>query len=269
MSQNEQFRHFLQNRGIRLFFILAGFFIANAVVAEFVGVKIFSLERTLGAEPVGWMIWGGEWNFDISAGVLMWPTVFITTDLINEYFGRRGVRFLSWFTAILIAFAFIIVNGVIHLAPADWWPASQTARGLSDMGIAFNGIFGQGLGIIMGSLTAFLLAQLLDVLVFHQIKKVTGERWLWLRSTGSTVISQLIDTFVVTAIAFYFYPMLVPGNGEPWSLRQLMTVCIGGYIYKFTVAVLMTPLIYLIHDWIERYLSTDLAADMKRQAAEA
>ena len=257
----------LRNRGVKLFLILSAFFIANTLVAEFIGVKIFSFERSLGVSPVNWTILGGKWNFDLTAGVLLWPVVFIMTDIINEYYGKRGVQFLSWLGAGLIAYAFFMMYCAIQLVPAAWWPASQTGRGVADMNLAFNGIFGQGLGIIIGSLSAFLLSQILDVFIFHEIKKRTGERWLWLRSTGSTVFSQLIDTFAVTSIAFYFYPMLVSGNGEPWHVRQLLTVCAGGYLYKFCVALLMTPVIYLVHGLIERYLGHELATEMRKQAA--
>lgn len=262
-------QNILNSKSVRLFIILGSFFIANALIAEFMGVKIFSFERSLGASPVGWQLLGGVWNFDLSAGVLLWPVVFIMTDIINEYYGRRGVKFLSWLTAGLIAYAFFMYYFSINLTPTDWWYKSQEARGVADMSAAYNGIFGQGLGIIIGSLSAFLLAQLLDVTIFHYIKKKTGEKSLWLRATGSTLFSQLIDTFVVTSIAFYFYPILVSGNGEPWSLQQLFTVCAGGYIYKFTVAVCMTPMVYLVHNLIERFLGEDLATDMKVKASLA
>jgi queuosine precursor transporter len=258
----------IQNKGVRLFIILSGFFIANALIAEFMGVKIFSLERSLGNEPVHWTILGGKWNFDLSAGVLLWPVVFIMTDIINEYYGKRGVKFLSWLGAGLIAYAYFMFYGSIQLVSADWWAGSQVARGVTDMNASYNGVFGQGLGIIIGSLAAFLFAQLLDVLIFHEIKKRTGGKFLWLRSTGSTLFSQLADTFIVTSIAFYFYPMLVAGNGEPWSINQLLTVCTGGYLYKFTVAVLMTPVIYGVHDLIERYLGKELATQLKQRASE-
>ena len=258
----------LRNRGVKLFLVLSAFFIANALVAEFIGIKIFSFERTLGGTPVNWMIFGGKWNFDLTAGVLLWPVVFVMTDIINEYYGQRGVKFLSWLGAGLIGYAFFMLYCSIQLVPADWWSNSQTGRGVADMNASFNGIFGQGLGIIIGSLSAFIFSQILDVVIFHQIKKRTGERWLWLRSTGSTVFSQLIDTFVVTSIAFYFYPMLVKGNGEPWPVRQLLTVCTGGYIYKFCAALLMTPVIYLVHQLIEKYLGHELASEMRKKAAE-
>jgi queuosine precursor transporter len=258
----------IQNKGVRLFIILSGFFIANALIAEFMGVKIFSLERSLGGEPVHWTILGGKWNFDLSAGVLLWPVVFIMTDIINEYYGKRGVKFLSWLGAGLIAYAYFMFYGSILLVSADWWAGSQVARGVTDMNASYNGVFGQGLGIIIGSLAAFLFAQLLDVLIFHEIKKRTGGKMLWLRTTGSTLFSQLADTFIVTSIAFYFYPMLVAGNGEPWSINQLLTVCTGGYLYKFTVAVIMTPVIYGVHDLIERYLGKELATELKQRASE-
>jgi queuosine precursor transporter len=259
----------LKNKGVRLFIILGGFFIANALIAEFMGVKIFSLERTLGFQPVSWQLLGGKWNFDLTAGVLLWPVVFIMTDIINEYYGQRGVKFLSWLGAGLIAYAFFMLTAAINLTPADWWPTSQQARGVADINASFSGVFGQGLGIIIGSLSAFILSQILDVTIFHYIKKKTGEKHLWLRSTGSTLFSQLVDTFVVTSIAFYFYPIFVKGNGDPWPLHQLITVCAGGYLYKFSVAILMTPVIYGVHNVIEKYLGKELATQMKQKAAEA
>jgi len=134
------------------------------------------------------------------------------------------------------------------------------------MSAAYNGVFGQGLGIIMASMTAFLVAQLIDVLVFHKIKKITGEKGIWLRSTGSTVVSQLIDSFIVLLIAFYFYPKWVSGQGEPWPFDQIIAICIVNYIYKFCMAILLTPVIYLVHGWIERYLGHEQAAEMKKAA---
>ena len=261
----QHIRDILASKSTRLFLVLSGFFIANALIAEFMGVKIFSLERTWGAEPVGWNILGGKWNFDLSAGVLLWPVVFIMTDIINEYFGRHGVRFLSFLVAGLIAYGFFMFYWGIKLAPADWWPASQTVKGVADMNTAFTGIFGQSLGIIIGSLSAFILGQILDVWVFQLIKKRTNGRYLWLRATGSTLLSQLVDTFVVTFTAFYFYPILT-GEGQAWQMQQLLTVCMGGYLYKFIVAVLMTPVVYLVHNIIEKYLGQELAHSLKTAA---
>jgi uncharacterized integral membrane protein (TIGR00697 family) len=258
----------IHHRPTRLFLVLAGFFITNALIAEFIGVKIFSLESTLGWKPAEIMLLGEKYSFNLTCGVLLWPVVFVMTDIINEYYGRKGVKFLSWLTIGLIAFGFIMVFGAIQTTPNSWWVTSKQEIGVENMNVAFNGIYGQGLGIIIASMTAFLVAQLVDVLVFHRIKRATGEKNIWLRATGSTVISQLIDSFVVLLIAFYFYPKWVPGQGSPWPFDQIIAICIVNYIYKFIMALLLTPVIYLVHNRIEKYLGPEVSTQMKKAAME-
>ncbi|RYF85431.1 MAG: VUT family protein [Chitinophagaceae bacterium] len=254
----------INNRATRLFLILAGFFITNALIAEIVGTKIFSLEKTIGIEPVNLRFFGESFSFNLTAGVILWPVVFIMTDTINEYYGPKGVRFLSFLTIGLIAFGFIVFLGAIYVTPADFW-ATNNYKGVPDSNAAFAGIFGQSQAIIIASLIAFLLGQLLDVAIFHRIKKITGEKNIWLRATGSTIVSQFIDSFVVLFIAFYVAPR-VSGNSKPWSFSLVMAICIGNYIYKFIVAVVLTPVIYLVHGWIENYLGKSLAHEMKQAA---
>jgi uncharacterized integral membrane protein (TIGR00697 family) len=256
----------IRDRPTRLFIILAGIFISTALIAEFIGVKIFSLEATLGWKPAAIRLFGGEYSFNLTCGVLLWPVVFVMTDIINEYYGVKGVRFLSWLTIALIGFGFLIVFGALQTTPNAWWVTSKQEIGIENMETAFHGIYGQGMGIIIASMTAFLVAQLLDVFVFHKIKKWTGEKKIWLRATGSTVVSQLIDSFVVLIIAFYLYPKLVKGQGDPWPFDQLIAICIVNYIYKFIVALLLTPVIYAVHGWIEKYLGHEKAAEMKKAA---
>ncbi|MDZ4809599.1 MAG: queuosine precursor transporter [Bacteroidota bacterium] len=256
----------IKHKPTRLFIILAGIFITNALIAEFIGVKIFSLESTLGLKPVQIHLFGGTYSFNLTCGVLLWPVVFVMTDIINEYYGQKGVKFLSWMTICLIAFGFLMVFGAIQTQPNQWWMGSKKEAGIENMSTAFNGIYGQGLGIVIASMTAFLVAQLVDVFVFHKIKKATGEKKIWLRATGSTLISQLIDSFVVLIIAFYIYPKLVKGQGEPWPFDQLIAICIVNYIYKFVVAIILTPVIYLVHNRIEKYLGHEQAAAMKKAA---
>ncbi len=250
----------------RLFIILAGFFIVNALIAEFIGVKIFSLESTLGFSPIEIKLFGNSYSFNLTCGVLLWPVVFVMTDIINEYYGPKGVRFLSWLAIGLIAYGFIMIFGAMKTVPSGFWITSKQEIGIANMDQAYNGIFGQGLGIIIASMTAFLIGQLVDVFVFHKIKRVTGEKKIWLRATGSTLVSQLIDSFVVLMIAFYFYPKWVPGQGSPWPFDQVIAICIVNYIYKFSMAILLTPVIYLVHGWIERYLGHEQAAEMKAAA---
>ena len=254
----------INNKATRLFIILAGFFITNALLAEIIGTKIFSLEKTFGIEPLNLQFFGQNFSFNLTAGVMLWPVVFIMTDIINEYYGPKGVRFLSFLTIGLIAFGFIIFMGAINLAPADFW-ASNNYNGVPDSNAAFAGIFGQSQAIIVASLIAFLIGQLLDVAIFHKIKRMTGEKQVWLRATGSTLVSQFIDSFVVLFIAFYVAPRLA-GNAQAWSFAQVMAICVGNYIYKFVVAVVLTPIIYLVHGWIDKYLGEPLANEMKLAA---
>ena len=254
----------IKDRSTKLFIILAGFFIANALIAELMGSKLFSLEQTFGLKPVNLTFFNQPFSFNLTAGVLLWPVVFIMTDIINEYYGPKGVRFLSYFTIVLIVYAFIMFSGAIGLYPADFW-AKNYYEGVPDSNLAFSSIFGQSQSIIIASLFAFLVSQILDVYVFHRIKEFTGEKSIWLRATGSTLVSQFIDSFVVLFIAFYIAPRIA-GNIKPWSFAQVMAICMGNYIYKFVVAVLLTPIIYFVHALIEQYLGKNVAYEMKKAA---
>lgn len=252
------------SRKTNLFIILGSIFLTNAILAEIIGVKIFSAEKTLGFDPVNWTFFGAYLlDFNLTAGAVIWPVVFITTDIINEYFGKKGVKKISFLTAGLIAYAFIVISVVTALTPADFWldVNATTPDGESfNISYAFNTIFRQGLGIIIGSLTAFLLGQLIDVYVFQKLRAVTGENKIWLRATGSTLVSQFIDSFVVLGIAFYVF-----GN---WSLSQIIAVGIMNYLYKMTVAIVLTPLLYVAHGIIDKYLGKDLAEEMIEEASE-
>jgi hypothetical protein len=243
----------------RLFTVLSGFFLTNAIIAEFVGIKVFALEPTIGIEPLDWELFGQRGTLDFTAGVLLWPFVFVMTDVINEYFGRRGVRFISWLAAGLISYAFLFAYVAIAITPAGWWLTSYAAQGIPDAQAAFAGIFGQGLWVIGGSLTAFMIGQLLDVTIYHRVRRMTGEGRIWLRATGSTLVSQLVDSFVVLYIAFVLGP-------QHWPLAQFLAVGSVNYAYKFFAAVLMTPVIYLAHALIDRYLGAT-ASDLKSAAS--
>lgn len=243
-----------------MFIILGGFFVANAIIAEVIGVKIFSLEDTLNIERADFSLLNTDHlSFSLSVGVLPWPVIFVMTDIINEYYGVKGVRFLSVLTAALIAFAFIVFYFAIHTSPdTSYWLTSNTSMGVPDMQAAYSAIFGQGMNIIVGSLAAFLIGQIADAFIFRKIKFLTGEKRIWMRATLSTLVSQLIDSFVVTYIAFYLFRGVSIGQCTAWALTS--------YTYKFVIAILFTPVIYLIHGFAERYLGRDLAAQMKQSA---
>jgi len=249
----------LTSRATRLFIVLAAFFAANAIIAEFVGVKIFALEPTLGLPPFGWTLFGQSGSLSFTAGVLLWPIVFVMTDVINEYFGKRGVRFVSFVAVGLICYAFLFAYVAIRLAPAAWWVTVNAERGVPDMQAAFANVFGQGLWTIGGSIVAFLVGQLIDVGIFHRIRAATGERWIWLRATGSTAVSQLVDSFVVLYIAFVLGP-------QQWPVPLFLAVGTVNYGYKLAAAIALIPLLYLARRAIERYLGTGEAERLKAAA---
>ncbi|HAN65310.1 MAG TPA: hypothetical protein DCQ34_03060 [Chitinophagaceae bacterium] len=252
-------RNILQDRATKLFVVFAAFFVANALIAECIGIKIFSLEKLLGTEPLSFSLLGEPGlALSLTCGVLLWPLEFVMTDIINEYFGPKAVRRITYIAVALISYAFVMFYVAMAVPPADFWYGTGVQDGVPDMSKAFNSIFGQGMWIIVGSLTAFLVSQVVDVMVFHQIKKRTGEKKIWLRATGSTLVSQFIDSFIVLYIAFHI--------GKDWSFQRVLAIGLVNYAYKFTVALLLTPLIYFMHQRIEVYLGKETATRMKQAA---
>jgi uncharacterized integral membrane protein (TIGR00697 family) len=218
-----------------IFIIMAGIFITNAVVAELIGGKLIQIGP-----------------FIMSIGIIPWPVVFLTTDLINEYYGKDGVRRLSIITASLIGYAFIVLFVAIKI------PA---AVGISTVNDAqFYAVFGQSLWIIVASIIAFLISQFVDVFIFWLLRDKTGSKMIWLRSTGSTAISQLIDTFVVLGIAFW-----LPGK---MTTTVFLNAALTGYTFKLLIAVVLTPLIYIGHNLIEKYLGDDESHRLIKHSAE-
>ena len=213
-----------QRRKDIVYVILAGIFITNALVAELIGGKLIYIGDVV-----------------MSLGILPWPIVFITTDLINEYFGEKGVKKLSFITAGLIAYTFFLLLIGLQI------PAVKGDGLITDE--QFSAVFGQSMWIIVGSITAFLVSQLIDVTIFHFVKNRTGKKMIWLRSTGSTIISQLFDSFIVLGIAFW-----LPGKIDT---KMFVASALTGYTVKLLIAVGLTPFIYLGHYLIEKYLAKD------------
>lgn len=216
----------------KLLIVLSGIFITNAILGELIGGKLIQIGP-----------------FTMSIGVIPWPIVFLTTDLINEYFGKSGVRRLTFLTAILISYAFIILYLSIGIPAAGFSPVGDKE---------FEIVFGQSLWIIIGSLTAFLASQLIDVIVFWFFRKRTGGKMIWLRATGSTVVSQFIDSFVITFIAFW-----IP---EKLNFSEFINLAATNYSYKLIIAILLTPLIYLGHNIIESFLGSEEKENLIKEA---
>lgn len=249
----------IRDKPTRLLLFFTAFFVANALIAECIGTKIFSLEKLFGFHPTSFTLFGQSGlSISLTCGVLLWPLEFVMTDIVNEYYGPRAVRRISYIAVALISYAFLMFYAAIHVPPADFWITTKVDEGVPDMQRAFNGIFGQGMWIIFGSITAFLVSQIIDVTVFHRIKAATGDKWVWLRATGSTVVSQLVDSFVVLFIAFKL--------GSGWSWQRVLAIGLVNYAYKFTMALVLTPVIYFVEGRIERYLGHDVAKKMKASA---
>ncbi|HVD96882.1 MAG TPA: queuosine precursor transporter [Cytophagaceae bacterium] len=248
-----------QDKKQHLYIILSAFFLTNALIAEMIGTKLFSVEGTLGLPPAAISLFEDfPLSFNMTAGVVLWPFVFIITDIINEYFGKEGVKKISYITSGLISYAFFMIWIAIQLAPSTYWMEinnKDSVGNFFNVNYAFSAILGQGLNIIIASLFAFLVGQILDAYLFEYIKGKTGDKYLWLRSTGSTFFSQLIDSFLVLFVAFY----LLPAPEKKWSMALVLSVGIINYIYKVTMAVLLTPLIYMAHTLIDRYLGVKKA----------
>ena len=218
------------------FVFLAGLMITNAVTAELISSKLIDI-------PVLFSI--GDWSmgpFTTIVGVLPWPIVFILTDLLNEFYGAKAVKRLSWITAVLIGYCFLLVYASLQI------PASSLVSGPGLASDAeYNLIFGQAPWIILGSICAFIASQLLDSTIFHWIKNKTGNRYVALRSTGSTVVSQLIDSVIVLYIGF-----VIPGK---LSMAEFFDIVPVNYSLKLIIAIALTPIIYLGHWMMRKWLS--------------
>lgn len=221
MSENAATPQYAPTRRERVFLILAGVFLTHAILGELIGGKLFTVA-----------------GYVMSIGVIPWPVVFITTDLVNEYYGPAAVRRLTVVSVALLVYVFVLLFVCIAVPAADISPVDDAA---------FHAVFGQSMWIIVGSLIAFVCSQLIDAGIFAFARARTGERLLWLRAVGSTVVSQLIDTFVITAIAF--------GLSGKLSGAEVVEVSATNYTYKFLVALATLPFIYLGHGLIDRYLA--------------
>jgi uncharacterized integral membrane protein (TIGR00697 family) len=247
----------LKDKPTKLFLGLSAFFVANALIAESIGTKIFSLEKLFGLHPANFSLFGQSGlSFNLTCGVLLWPLEFVMTDIVNEFYGPKAVRRISLTAVALISYAFIMYFIAIGVPAADFWIGSGTANGIDNMQNSFNAIFGQGMRIIIGSLVAFLVSQLVDVFVFHRIKRVTGDKHIWLRATGSTLVSQLIDSYIVLFIAF----------SGVFSWQMILAIGLMNYLYKFTMALILTPVIVWVEKRIAAYVGHDVADKMKRAA---
>lgn len=228
MSQNfnrawaTEMRRFRPTRRESAFLVLAAIFLCHALLGELIGGKLIEFK--------GWTM---------SVGVIPWPIVFVVTDLINEHYGPKAVRRLTLIAVALIGYTFLLLLVCMNVRASPISPVSDES---------FHSVFGQSLWIIVGSLVAFAISQVVDAAAFVFVRSRTQDRLLWARSVGSTVISQLVDTYVINAIAFG-----IPGK---LSVAQVVNLSNTNYGYKLLIAIATLPVIYLGHGMAERYFAS-------------
>ncbi len=224
----------------KLYVVCTAIFITALVVAEATASKFFTAFEL----PFTVHILGMAFDEVVmTAGVLAFPITFIVTDLVNEYFGKPGIRFVTWLGMVMIIFEFGLLQLAMGVPTSPISPVPEEA---------FDTVFGATGRIIVGSLTAYGLGQLADIAIFHRLRGLTKGKHLWLRATGSTVGSQFIDTFVVLTVAF----------AGQLALAEILAITLFNYGYKFIIAVGITPIIYLAHWIMDRYLGEEQAERM-------
>lgn len=241
-----------------LAYVLCALFVGFFVAAEVIGGKLFRFTLFgVGPRDLGF---GDGPEFAATAGILAFPLTFVMTDIVNEYYGRPVVRLFTWIGIGVN----LLLQPVLRAAIAV--PAISFTPGISDAELqrGFEIALGQTTSIVIASLCAFALAQWLDVSVFTWLRRLTGGKWLWLRAQGSTIVSQLIDTLAVIYLAFVVIPMLT--GAARWSVSDAFSVSLTNYVYKFLIAVGMTPALYIVHALVDAYLGKQSAAALVHHA---
>jgi uncharacterized integral membrane protein (TIGR00697 family) len=205
------------DRKQRFFVGLTALFVAALITSDLIGAKYFRI-----------------FGLDLSVGMIPFPLTFLLTDIINEFYGKDGARRVTFVGLGAAIFTFAIINLAIALpvSPESPMPGEQ-----------FKSVFGWSSRLYLASLTAYTIGQLLDISVFMALRRLTGHRFLWLRATGSTLISQAIDTLVVNFV-------LLTGTK---SLGFILTVSRNSYALKVALAIGLTPLIYAGHALLRRH----------------
>ncbi|HYG53059.1 MAG TPA: queuosine precursor transporter [Flavobacteriales bacterium] len=241
----------------KILYIFFGFFVANAVIAELISVKLFDFGEVVGLPKD---------TYIMALGLLPWPIVFLATDALNEFYGKKIVRQLSIVTSCLLLYVFMIIWIVDHMQAwnhADILQAellkqnpNATQEELNNVlampGITntqFHTAYAQSGPLIFGSVIAFLVGQFVDITLFSLFKRASKGRYIWLRATGSTVISQFIDTVLVIGIGFYL-PGYVTGE-------QYWNMILTGYFIKLLFAVSLTPLVYAVHFVMKKFFKLE------------
>ncbi len=217
----------LDRRGI-LFLTLAAFFITSLVVGDLIGGKLMGVPLF------------GEVRL-LSAGFIPFPITFLLTDLLNEFYGKRAARIVTFVGLGMAVFTLLVVTLAVA---APWHPVTQSADWQGNTPAQYDAVFASGRRILIASMVAYIVAQLLDISLFHRLKQLTKGKMLWLRATGSTVASQLLDTIVIQWLVW----------NENLDVPRLTSLIIFSWLGKLLIAVALTPLIYAGHAFVTRVL---------------
>lgn len=223
---------------IKIYSILMSVFVVTLVLTNIIGTKIFLLfEQTL---PNG--LFGAP--LALTAGIITYPITFLVTDVTSEIFGKAKASLMvivGFFCSLL---SLIVITIVLNLTPSEVWLTGTPYSTLEEIVLAFETVFSLPGVLIFASMTAYVIAQLIDVNIFHFIKKITNSKYLWLRNNISTMVSQLIDTIIVNTIFLNF------GMGLPFDI--VYKIIIANYIVKLIFAAIDTPIVYLIVNFIRK-----------------
>lgn len=215
----------------RLFLALTGLFVTALIVGDIIGGKLFEVS-VLGSP------------YTLSVGIIPFPITFVLTDVLNEFYGKRAARTVTFvgLGSAVFAFAVIFTAGAIPFAPFTYAP---DWKGITEQD--YQSVFLSSQRILAASMVAYIVGQLVDIFVFHKLKAATHNRFIWLRATGSTMVSQLFDTALIQTLAWY-------GTLETAKLPGLI---LASYGVKVVVAIALTPVIYLLHGFVHRVLKLE------------
>ena len=205
-------------------------FITMIVLTNIIGVKLFEIN-----------------SVTLTTGIITYPLTFLITDIVCEVFGRKRASLmvvLGFFASIL---SLVFINLAVMLPGSEVWINNSLGyNSIKDMQNAYESVFTLPGFLISASMLAYLVAQLIDVRIFHYLKKVTNEKKLWLRNNLSTMFSQLIDTIIVNSIFLYF------GLNLDWDI--IIKIIIASYLFKIIIALLDTPLVYFGVHYTRKYI---------------
>lgn len=228
----------------RLYMWLSAVSVTFLLVGDLLGVKLFKI-------PLGFSF-SVPWSdapidaITHTCGMLTFPLTFLITDLANEYYGRKAARRIVYLSFAMGFVSFAAMN--VALAMPHWDVPFNVAAG------SFSDVFANSRVMFMASISAYLIGSLSDVVLFSWLKRLTGGKMVWLRATGSTVVSQFIDSFVVTYLAFGLGRQLFPSGTDPMPFPEILKTAATGYMLKFVIAIAITPAIYLGRYLVQRYI---------------